>query len=34
MHGLTLANKLTKKHVQFEKNKMRVKLAVQERWAL
>jgi hypothetical protein len=28
-HGFTLANKLTKQHVLFEKNKMKVKLAVQ-----
>lgn len=27
--GFTLANKLTKQHLQFEKNKMKVKLAVQ-----
>ncbi len=27
--GLTLANKLTKQHVRFVKNKMKVKLAVQ-----
>lgn len=28
-NGFTVANKLTKQHVQFEKNKMKVKLAVQ-----
>jgi len=28
-HGLTLANKLTKQHVMFDKNKMKVKLATQ-----
>jgi hypothetical protein len=29
IHGFTLANKLTKQHVLFQKNKMKVKLAVQ-----
>jgi hypothetical protein len=28
-HGFTLANKLTKQHIMFDKNKMKVKLAVQ-----
>ena len=29
LHGFRLANKLTKQHVMFEKNQMKVKLAVQ-----
>jgi hypothetical protein len=29
IHGFTLANKLTKQHVMYEKNQMKVKLAVQ-----
>jgi len=29
IHGFTLANKISKKHIEFEKNKMKVKLAAQ-----